>query len=105
MSSCPTKTECTSFYDASLLRKNIHVRVNADYEVTGLELRLGLNLSVNHILQNGVPAIVVDDLQGELFIFGRLDYVDLSTGALTDFSVPPVHYAVNLYLFVRQHGK
>lgn len=80
------------------------MRVDADDEIAGCEFGLRLDLSVDHILQDGIPAVVIDDLQCVLFLFWGLDYVDVPTGAFADLAVPPVDYLVNLYFFVRQHG-
>lgn len=68
-----------------------------------LELLLEGDFLVDHFLEDGVAAVVLDDLEGVLVLI-VLDYVDVAHSAFPDLPADLVAYALDFNLIVQQHG-
>lgn len=79
------------------------VGVDLDDVRVVLELLLEGDLLVDHVLEDGVATVVLDDLERVLMLF-VLDDVDVAHSAFANLAADLVADALDLYLIVKQHG-
>lgn len=79
------------------------VGVDLDDVRVVLELLLKGDLLVDHFLEDGVAAVVLDDLERVLVLF-VLDDIDMTDSALADLAADLIADALDFNLIVEQHG-
>jgi hypothetical protein len=78
----------------------LHIGVDLYDEVVAGEFVLGGDFAVDHILYDGVSAVLADDFEGKFFALWGFDDVYVSAGALPYFSEDFVGNLTDLNLIV-----